>query len=264
MTRRGWKIVIGAHTIALFSVIVGCLFVMRTQGVKADVAQMRDEVGEVLTMMSVGTASEAVARHLPQLIDTTSRWERKFATRREAFRGLDQEINQVQAMHRLGEMAERWRKEMEAVSPMQRNDQWQKSVKKLVDNEQKKWPNRTHEKDAGEWMADFGAEFWYGLKHGALWPTYVYENVCILAKGGRAVDRLEIGDRLRFILFPYSLSMFTLLRLTGIALATSLIGYLMCWLGTKKHCSGLSYVGLVYFLYLLNVAFFIVWLEVTK
>jgi hypothetical protein len=83
-------------------------------------------------------------------------------------------------------------------------------------------------------------------------------------KGGSGIDRLEVGDRLRYILFPYRLSAFTMLRLMGITLATSVLGYLMCWFGLKSRFGWLSYAGLFYFLYLLMIALFIVFLEVTK
>ena len=260
--RRLWKIVIGANALALVAAIAGCLFMMGTQGVQADVAKMRDEVGESLTMMTLGGASEAVARHIPRLIDTTERWNRKFVERRESFRGLDVEINQVQAMTRLCAAAERWRKELESISPMQRNDLWQKSLKAQVEGEQKKWPHRVHEKGAGEWMADIGKEFWFGVKHGALWPIGIYERTAELIKGGPGIDRLEIKERLQYIFFPYRLSNFTMLRLAGIALTTSLLGYLICWLGLKSRLGWLSYPGLLYFLYLLMIALFIVYLEV--
>lgn len=262
--RRLWKIVIGANVLALVAAIAGCLFMMGTQGVQADVAKMRDEVGESLTMMSLGGASEAVARYIPALIDTTDRWNRKFAERRESFRGLDVEINQVQAMYRLGEAAERWRKELESISPMQRNDLWQKSLKTQIESEQKKWPNRTHKKGMEEWILDLWKEFYFGVKHGVLWPKGVYDRTVELVKGGSGIDRLEAGDRLRYILFPYRLSAFTMLRLVGITLATSVLGYLMCWFGLKSRFGWLSYAGLFYFLYLLMIALFIVFLEVTK
>jgi len=264
--RHVWQIVIVANglALALLAAIAGCFFMMKAQGVQADVERMRNEVGETMTMMSLGGANEAVARHLPRLIDTAARWDRQFAARREGFRGMDAEINQAQAMHRLGATAERWRKELEGISPMQRNELWLRSVKAQVENEQKKWPNRTHRKGADEWLSDVGKEFWFGLKHGLLWPIGLYDRTVELAKGGSAVDRLEIGDRLHYILFPYRLSGFTMLRLAGIAFATSALGYLLCWCGLKSRFGWFSYVGLVYFLYLLNIALFIVWLEVTK
>ena len=262
--RRIWRIVLVSNAVAILAAIAGCLFMMGSSGVKADVARMRDEVGERLTMMSLGGANEAVAKHLPRLIDTTTRWDRKFAARRGDFRGMDAEINHVQTMHRLGEMAERWHKELEGLPPTMRNEFWQKSVKAQVEAEQKKWPNRTHKKGADEWLVDLWKEFWFGLKHGALWPIGLYERTSELVRGGRGIDNLEIGDRLRYILFPYQLSGFTLLRLFGIAFVTSGLGYLLCWLGLKSRFGWLSYVGLFYFLYLLNIALFIVWLEVTK
>ena len=55
-----------------------------------------------------------------------------------------------------------------------------------------------------------------------------------------------------------------MLRLGGIALVTSGVGYLLCWIGLKWRFGWLSYVGLLYFLYLMNVAVFIAWLEVTR
>ena len=262
--RRVWQIMIGAHAVALIAAIAGCLFMMKSQGVQADVARMRDEVGETLTMMSLGGVGEAVAKHLPRLIDTTARWDRKFAEKRESFRGLDAEINKVQDMHRLGAAAERWRKDLEGISPMQRGELWQKNLKAQVEAEQKKWPNRTHKKGADEWLVDMGKEFWYGVKHGTLWPIGIYERTAELVKGGRGIDSLTVGDRLRYILFPYRLSTFTMLRLLGIVLVTSVFGYLLCWVGLKSRFGWLSYAGLSYFLYLLNIALFIVWLEVTK
>ena len=263
-SRRIWRIVLISNALALIAAIAGCFFMLRTQGVQADVAQMRDEVGEILTMMSLGGANEAVARHIPRLIDTTARWDRKFAAKREGFRGMDAEINHVQAMHRLGELSNRWRQDLEGISPTQRNEFWQRGLKAQVEAEQKKWPNRTHKKGADEWMVDIWKEFWFGLKHGLLWPIGLYERTAELVKGGRVIDRLEIGDRLRYILFPYRLSSFTMLRLLGIAFMTSGLGYLMCWIGLKSRFGWLSYLGLFYFLYLLNIALFIVWLEVTK
>lgn len=258
------RIVVAANVIALVAAIAGCLFMMKSSGVKTNVTKMRDEIGETLTMMSLGGANEAVAKYLPRLIDTSARWDRKFAERSESFRGMDVEINQVQAMHRLGGMAERWHRELEGISPTQRNEYWQKSLKAQIEAEQKNWPSRTHQKGMGEWVVDLGKEFWFGLKHGLLWPIGVYERTVELTKGGSVIDRLGIGDRLRYTLFPYRLSGFTMLRLLGIALATSVLGYLMCWIGLKSRFGWLSYVGLFYFLYLLNIALFIVWLEVTK
>ena len=258
------KIVFVANAVAVLAAIAGCLFMMGSSGVKSDVAKMRDEVGEALTMMTLGGANEAVAKHIPRLIDTTGRWGHKFAAKREGFRGMDAQINQVQSMYRLHEMAERWHKDLEGVSAMQRNEFWQKSLKAQVEAEQKKWPNRTHQKGASEWMVDLWKEFWFGLKHGLEWPVGLYTRMVELVKGGRDIDNLEIGDRLRYILFPYRLSGFTMLRLAGIAFATSGIGYLLCWIGLKSRFGWLSYVGLLYFLYLLNIALFILWLEVTK
>ena len=78
------------------------------------------------------------------------------------------------------------------------------------------------------------------------------------------IDNLDVGDRIRYILFPYRLSSFTMLRLLGITLAISALGYLMCYLGLKSRFGWLSYAGLIYFFYLINVAIFIVWLEVTE
>lgn len=262
--RRIWHIVIVANVVALVASIVGCLFTIRTQGVKSDVEKMRNEVGETLTMMTLGGASEAVARHIPQLIGTTARWNRNFAGRREGFRGMDAEIDQVQAMGRLGMAAERWRSELEGVSPMQRNELWQKSLKAQVEAEQKKWPNRTHKKGMAEWALDRWKEFWFGLKHGIVWPVGVYERTVEMARGCAALSRLEVGDRLHYIFFPYRISAFSMLRLAGIAFATTLIGYLLCWFGLKSRFGWLSYVGLIYFLYLLNIALFIVCLEVFK
>ena len=262
--RRIWQIVIGANVLALVAAIAGCLFMMKSQGLQRDIAQMRDEVGEALTMMTLGGASEAVARYIPGLVDTTARWDRRFAAKRENFRGMDVEINQVQSMRRLAAMADRWRRDLEGVSPMQRNEIWQRSLKAQVENEQKKWPNRTHEKGTGEWLSDIWREFGFGMKQGLLWPYDVYAGGATLVRGGGAVDRLGVGDRLRYILFPYRLSAFTMLRLAGIALVTTGLGYLLCWLGLKSRLAWLSYVGLVYFLYLFNIAVFIVWLEVTK
>ena len=262
--RRVWRTMIVASVVALIAAMAGCLFMMRTQGVQSEVARMRDEVGMSLTMMSLGGASEAVARHLPGLIDTTGRWNRKFAKRSEAFRGMDAEINQVQAMYRLGETAERWRKELEGVSPMHRNELWQKSVKAQIEAEQKKWPNRVHKKGASEWMKDMWKEFWFGIQYGCMWPKGVYARTVELAKGGRALDGLEVGDCLRYILFPYRLSAFTMLRFMGIVLAMSALGYLMCWIGLKSRFGWLSYAGLLYFVYLLVIALFIVYLEVSK
>lgn len=263
-SHRIWRIVLISNAVAILAAIAGCLFMMKSSGVKADVAQMRDEVGETLTMMTIGGASEAVSKHIPRLIDTTVRWDRKFAEKRESFRGLDAEINKVQEMHRLGAASERWRRELEGVSPMQRGELWQKNLKAQVEAEQKKWPNRTHKKGVSEWLGDMGKEVWYGVKHGALWPIGIYERTAELVKGGRGIDSLTVGDRLRYILFPYRLSTFTMLRLLGIVLVTSVFGYLLCWLGLKSRFGWLSYAGLFYFLYLLNIALFIVWLEVTK
>lgn len=262
--RRIWRIVLVSNAVAILAAIAGCLFMMGSSGVKADVVKMRDEVGETLTMMTLGGASEAVAKHIPRLIDTTARWDRKFAEKRESFRGMDAEINKVQEMHRLGAAAERWRKDLEGISPMQRAEFWQKSLKAQVEAEQKKWPNRTHKKGASEWLGDMGKEFWSGVKHGALWPIGIYERTSELVRGGRGIDNLEVGDRLRYILFPYRLSTFTMLRLLGIVLVTSAFGYLLCWLGLKSRFGWLSYAGLFYFLYLLNIALFILWLEATK
>lgn len=263
--RRVLKIVVVVNVVALIAAIAGCLFMMGSQGLRADIAKMRDEVGESLTMMTLGGASEAVARHIPAIITATAHWDRKFAAKSEAFRGMDAEIDHVRAMQSLGAKAERWRREMEGVSPMQRSELWQKSLKAQVEAEQKKWPNRTHQKDAAEWLQSLWAEFWGGLRQGFVWPRDIYDRVAQLVAGGRAVDSLGFGDRFHFILFPYySLSAFTMLRLAGIAFATTGLGYLLCWLGLKTRFGWLSYVGLVYFFYLINVAVFIVWLGVTK
>ena len=262
--RRVWKIVIIANVVALVAAIGGCLFMMRSHGVKADVAKMRDEVGETLTMMTLGDSNEAVAKYLPRLIDKTVKWGRAFDGKREEFRGLDVEINHVQSMRRLKVRAEVWHKEISDVPREQRDAFWQKNLKAQVEAEQKMWPNRTARRSAGGWLVEMWKEVWFGMRHGLTWPQGVYERTRELIKFGWGVRDMGVGDRLRYILFPYRLSAFTMLRLLGIALATSGIGYLMCWLGLRSRFAWLSYVGLLYFLYLLNIALFIVWLEVTK
>ncbi len=261
--RRVWHIVIVANVVALIAAIAGCLFMIRTHGVQADVARMRDEVGETLTMMSLGGASEAVSRYIPSLLSVIARWDRKFKGRTEDFRKLDNEITQVQDMLMLAAKAERWRKELEGISAMQRSELWQKSLKAQVEGEQKKWPNITHQKGTAEWLLDVSKEFWFGMRAGLVWPCSVYDSVVKLVRGWDNIGDLGVGGCLRLILFPYRLSHFTMLRLTGITFAVSGIGYLMCWAGLKSKFGWLSYLGLIYFIYLINIALFIVWLEVT-
>ena len=98
--------------------------------------------------------------------------------------------------------------------------------------------------------------------HALVWPCGIYARTVEIWKGGGAIESLTFGERLRYILFPYNLSAFTMLRLAGIAFVTSAIGYLMCWIGLKTGLGWLSYTGLIYFLYLLMLAVFIVCLEV--
>lgn len=258
-----WHIVLAISVAAIIGTIAGCLLMMRSEGVQSEVSKMRDQVGEILTMMSLGGASEAVARYLPSLIDVTGYWDGKFAAKRENFRGLDNEINHVQAMNHLRRSAEIWHKELENVSPMQRHELWQKSLKAAIEAEQKKWPNRTHEKSIFESIAELWVQFYSGIKQGALWPVGIYMRISEIVRGGPAIDRFGFGDCLRYILFPYRLHGFTMLRLCGILVVTTFIGYMLCWLGMKSRFGWLSHVGLLYFLYLLNIAFFIVYLEVS-
>jgi len=262
--RRLWTVVVVAQAVGLIAAVVGSFFIFRTRGVQVNVELMRNEVGEALTMMTIDGAGKSFAKHIPKLIDTTARWDRKFAGMRESFRGLDKEIDQVQAMRKLGEKAEQWRKELEVVSPMQRSECWLKGIKQQVEAEQKKWPNRTHTMGASEWAKELLKEFHYGVRHGFGWPVGIYQRLVELIKGERALDMLEPGDRLRYILFPYKVSSFTILRLAGIVIVVSGSGYLLCWLGLKSGLGWLSYAGLIYFLYLLNIALFILYLEVTK
>ena len=84
-----------------------------------------------------------------------------------------------------------------------------------------------------------------------------------MVKGGGAVDRLDFGQRVYYVLFPFRLSGITMPWLGGVTFTTSAIGYLLCWLGLKSRFGWMSYAGLVYFLYLLIAALFIVWLEVS-
>jgi len=262
--RRLWRIVIVASVIALVAAVVGGLFMMRTQSVRKDVACMRNELGETLTSMIHGDANQAVARHLPAFVDAVGRWDRKFAERMRDFRGLDTEINAVQTAHRDGETAERWRRELENVSPTQRGALWQKSVKAQAEEMQKRYPNVEKVPGWRDWLKDIWKEFGFGLRHGLLWPVGIFQRLTELVRGGSAVSRLDFGDCLHYLIFPYRLSTFTLLCLVGIALVTVGFGYLLCWVGLKTRLSALSYVGLLYFLYLFNIAFFIVWHEVTK
>lgn len=262
--RRFWRLVIGAHVVALVSAIVGCFMMMKTQDLKTEIAEMRDEIGETLTVMSLEGGDAALARHLPKLVDQAARWEHEFSKKRENFRGMDAEINHVQALHRLGVEAKGWRRELEGVSSSRRGECWRTSLKARVEAEQKKWPNRRPDTDKSGWVRNVGKEFWFGVKHGLLWPLGIYERTSELVRGGRGISSLGIGDRLRYVLFPYRLSGFTLLRLGGIMVITSAVGYLLCWLGLRSKFSGLSYVGLLYFLYLFNIALFILYLETTK
>ena len=262
--RRVWKAVVAASALSLVAAIAGCLFMLGTRGVQADVARMRDEVGETLTMMSLGGADEAAARHLPRLVDAAARWRRAFAAQRARFRGLDAEIDQAQALERLGEAAARWRRELEGAAPARRDALWRRSLKPQIADEQKRWPNRLRRKGAAGWAREAWAEFLFGAKHGSTWPVGLCERTAELARGGCAVDRLGVGDRLRYVFFPYRLSAFTMLRLAGIACATTAIGYLLCWIGMRARFGALSYAGLLSFLYLVLVSLFIILLEVTK
>ena len=138
------------------------------------------------------------------------------------------------------------------------------NLKAQVEAEQKKWPNRMHQKSLSEWMGDYGRDFWYGIEFGTMWPIGIYARTAKVVKGEGGTSRLDAGDMMHYIFLPYRLSSFTMLRLAGIALVTTALGYLLCWLGMKSGLGWLSYAGLIYFLYLLVLAVFIVWLEVTK
>ena len=259
-----WWTAATVSVIALIAAIVGCLFKMRTQGVQSEVAEMRDEIGLTLTMMSLGDANEAIAKHIPKLIDTISKWNNKFAKRREGFRGLDREIDQVQEMVSLKAKSELWRKELESVSPTARSELWKRSVKAQIEVEQKKWPNRMQKKSRMEWCSDYLKEFYYGVKYALTWPVGIVGRTVEIMKGGGAIERLDVLDRLRYIFFPYNASSFAMLRLGGIVLTLTGLGYLMCWIGLKSRFGWFSYAGLLYFFYLLIIAIFIICLEVTK
>ena len=137
-----------------------------------------------------------------------------------------------------------------------------RSEKAKAEAEQTKWPNRTHKRNASEWAAELGKEFFAGARHGALWPAEIYGRLAEISRGGRAIDALDFGEKCRYAFFPYRISSFTMLRLAGTAFSASLLGYLMCFAGTKPRLGALSYAGLVYFLYLLAIALFILYLEV--
>ena len=259
--RLFWRSAIAVSTFALLVSVVGCLFMMRSQGVREEVAEMRQDVGASLTQMQSRDPGEVFARCIPALEERLLHWKERFANT-SRFRGMDEEINSVQAMYRLEASVQRWHAELEGVSAMQRHDTWTRLVHPQVEAEAKNWPNVIREKRSWEWGVDFGKEFGYGISHGMTWPYGVWTRLVEVVKmnGNKGA---ELFDYIRYVIFPYKLSVFTFIRLAGIIGSVLGLGFLFCWLGTKfNYLSALSYLGLLYFVYLLVAALFIVWLEV--
>lgn len=260
--RRFWRTAIAVAVFALLASVVGCLFMMRSQGVREEVAEMRLEVGSSLTLMLSRDPGEVFARLIPELEQRIVNWKKRFADT-SRFRGMDEEINSVQAMFRLETSVERWRADLEGVSATQRYDTWTRLIQPQIEAEAKNWPNVIKEKRSWEWGVDFGKEFGYGLWHGVTWPYGMWTRLVEVTKM-KSNKNAELFDYIRYVIFPYKLSVFTFIRLAGIIGSVLGLGFLFCWLGTKINClSPLSYLGLVYFVYLLVAALFILWLEVS-
>jgi len=106
-----------------------------------------------------------------------------------------------------------------------------------------------------------GDEFLFGVKFAALWPVGIYQRAGELKAAEGEVDFVE---GVKYLVFPHLPSRFSLFRMAGVVLTVMLIGWLLCWLGLKTGSGILVGAGVINFVYLVNVSFIMIYLEVTK
>lgn len=90
-----------------------------------------------------------------------------------------------------------------------------------------------------------------GLLEGVCWPFKTGKRAWECWKLG--APPVPFGKKLRYVVFPWTLAAMSFPWLLGLGFMASAVGYFLCWLGMKADSLFLSFLGLLYFLFIVVV-----------
>lgn len=90
-----------------------------------------------------------------------------------------------------------------------------------------------------------------GLLEGVCWPFRMGKRAWECLRPGAFA--IPFGRRFRYIVFPWTLAALSFPWLLGLGFMAAAVGYFLCWLGMKADSLFLSFLGLLYFLFIVVV-----------
>jgi hypothetical protein len=146
-------------------------------------------------------------------------------------------------LKRLESSIPEWRRRVSSESAAARDEVWMETRVDIL-RESTRWKQLARGKppQSNAWRM-----LYQGIRIGGAWP--------VLAVRGAIMRHPANFGFVRRMFFPYSRrTNFHPLHLLGFGLASIGLGYGWCWLGMRFNNSSLSYLGLIYFLYMIVFA----------
>lgn len=254
LSRRFVLLVAISSVISLIVLFAGCMLLIQTPSIEQSLDKVESETGrQVIELcgMSASSGLNAISRlHLE-----VGAWLGKFEDRGD-FTKRDHEIDRVQNLQRLNRVLESWEVKLASVPPAEREVCWE-GLKSAVVEEAKRW--------AGSPIFD---KSWNGRNHvdamlggiqiGSIWPVGIVKRTFFCARGMRGTSTLSFSNVLRYVFYPYHRWSFSVMHVIGFGLATLLVGYGLCWLGSRFNIASLSYLGILYFVHMAVFATFLI------
>ena len=90
-----------------------------------------------------------------------------------------------------------------------------------------------------------------GILEGVCWPFRAGKRAWECYRPG--APAVSFGKKMRYIVFPWTLFALSFPWLIGLGFMAAAVGYFLCWLGMKADSLFLSFLGLLYFLFIVVI-----------
>jgi BMFP domain-containing protein YqiC len=147
---------------------------------------------------------------------------------------------------RLKGRVQEWEARLRETPKTRREEVWIKTMVEVL-GERNRWPIAgVVRAPTSLWKRHLWSDLEEGVGIGVLWPVRAVVH---------AVGKRPAGyGRVRYMLFPYGRTALRSLHVVGFGLISIGLGYGLCWIGMRLNNAQLSYMGLIYFIYVIVFA----------
>ncbi len=254
LSRRFVLAVAISSVISLIVLFAGCMLLIKTPSIEKSLDKVESEIGRKVIELCGMSASSGL-NEISKMHVEVGAWLSRFKDRGD-FTKRDREIDRVQNLYRLKGVLESWELKLSSVPSVERETYWKDLMKDVVE-EAKRWAG-SPVLDKPRYGRDTAENLLEGMHIGSVWPVGIVKRTFFRVRGLRGTSKLSFSTGLRYIFYPYHRWSFSAIHVIGFGFATILVGYGLCWLGSRFNLAGLSYLGILYFVHMAVFATFLI------